>query len=168
MRNTIARSPLWPTRLVCTVTAHSAVAKQPPEVARAVRSARGGPSDPSGPLRRTHGKPSVRRHTTPSQAACASPCPLTHTSTPCVHACVHGCAHASARARLCFIVLVHRVLSAWVFTPVLEHDTRCNDWPPSWIFLRHLCTRPPETIPLALYPHNVNKFVLIVPCSMWL
>ena len=53
-----ACSLLWPMRLVCTATVYRTVAKQPPEVVRAVRavgSTRGGPSGPSGPLLIAHG-----------------------------------------------------------------------------------------------------------------
>jgi hypothetical protein len=75
------------------VTAHSAVAKQPPEVVRAVHSTRGGPSGPSGPLLIVCGAMLCL-----ANSLCVVVSPHTHIHAP---ACVG--ARAPRRARACIV-----------------------------------------------------------------
>jgi hypothetical protein len=88
--------PWWPMRLDCVLLSlHAALS----EVARAVRAARSTRRSEQSEWPATHGR-AVPHCTvlTPSQIACTSLCPLTHTPAACVHACMCSCTCASARA----------------------------------------------------------------------
>jgi hypothetical protein len=136
------------------------------EVVRAVRSTRGGPGGPSGP-------PATCSYTvscydmhacytiTNSFHVVVSP---THTSTPCVHTCVHRCVCASACACL------HSTLTACILCRCLCRCMKMAWWLVTMVGYSTPSTHLSETISFAFCPHNVNKFVLIVPClcCMWL
>ena len=100
-------------------------------------------------------------------------CPLTHTSTPCIHTCMcstcasrraHTCVHGASLPHIIRVgVYIYRWycvrnIGRWyiAITAIMDYST------PS-IYL-------PETMFLALlYLHGVNKsVVLIVSCFMWL